>query len=103
MKLDAREQSFSGPYWVYDVPAACMRQRVIWVDTGVAEIGFYPEGCRPDSFGDMPIQVERRKKIDLVGRTFLLDPIEDSDAGDVVEDVLFNGVGFDEAVERVKA
>lgn len=83
MRVDARVRNFSGPYWVYDVPAASMRRQIIWVDTDSAEFGFHPNGSRPNASGEWPIQVERRKKIELVGRTFLLDPIEDSDAGDI--------------------
>lgn len=78
MRLDARDPGFSGIWWVYDVPACRVVKQVIWIDTDTAQLGLYPEPCWViDDYRE--IKVEQRKKIELVGRTFLLDPLDDAD------------------------
>lgn len=76
MRLDARSPGFRGVWWVYDVPACKIVKNVVWIDTDLAQLGFYPEPFRILR-GEIAMQVEQRKKIELAGRTFLLDPIED--------------------------
>lgn len=75
MRVDARSPGYRDCYWVYDVPAAKMRKDVVWIDTDTAQLGFYV----PEVFLQLGEMVERRKKITLVGKTFLLDPIEDGE------------------------
>lgn len=84
MRLDARSPNYPGGSWfVYDVPACRMVKQVVWIDTDTAQFGFHPEPSRVIG-GDWELKVEQRKKIELVGRTFLLDPLEDGDGLEAV-------------------
>lgn len=83
MRLDARAPGFHDVWHVYDVPACRLVKNVVWIDTDTAQLGFHPEPHRVIG-GYLEIKVEQRKKIELVGRTFLLDPLEDGEGLDAV-------------------
>lgn len=75
MRVDARVKPYDGPYFVFDVPSCQMIKRAIWVDTDSAQVGV---GTGEFLLFAERISVKQAKKIELVGRTFLVDPHEDA-------------------------
>lgn len=83
MRVDARDPGFQAPYFVFDVPRCVQLKYVVWVDTDLAQYAAHKENpSMPEMLSGDYFEVKQAKKIELVGRTFFIDPHEDPDAED---------------------
>ena len=69
-------------YQVWHVPSAKRLERVLWVDTDTAEVGqfLYPYTIVGNV---MQTTTTRFRKVQVVGKVVLVDPIEDGESLDV--------------------